>query len=140
MPAQGAWPNKGVRVVVGFDPGGTTEVMTHMLAQGLAEALGRTVIVDDKPGASGNIDADDMVQAAPDGCWTGRADLVPADSRPQRSSSEAVKELVNRAYEASLAEGIWFERRWLHAHFACGYRTKLMKASLDKSAPILNHC
>ena len=50
-----AWPAKPVRVVVGFAPGGSTDVMARILSQSLSESLGQPDIIDNKPGASGNI-------------------------------------------------------------------------------------
>jgi tripartite-type tricarboxylate transporter receptor subunit TctC len=68
-PAQTAasWPAKPIRVVVGFAPGGSTDVMSRILSQTLSESLGQPVIIDNKPGASGNIAASEVVRAAPDG-------------------------------------------------------------------------
>jgi tripartite-type tricarboxylate transporter receptor subunit TctC len=61
------WPTKTIRIVVGFAPGGSTDVMARILAQSIGESLGQTVIIDNKPGASGNIAAADVIRAAPDG-------------------------------------------------------------------------
>ncbi|MDM0112348.1 tripartite tricarboxylate transporter substrate binding protein [Variovorax sp. J22R133] len=63
----GNWPTKPVRVVVGFAPGGSTDVMSRILSQALSESLGQPVIIDNKPGASGNIAASEVVRATPDG-------------------------------------------------------------------------
>lgn len=65
--AQDAWPARAVRFVVPSSPGGGTDVYARLLAQGLTEALKQQFIVDNRPGASGNIGADIAAKAAPDG-------------------------------------------------------------------------
>lgn len=60
------WPTKPVRLLVGFPPGSTPDVAARILADGLAKRLGQPVVVENKPGASGNIAADQVAKAKDD--------------------------------------------------------------------------
>ncbi len=62
-----AWPAKPIRIVVGFAPGGTTDVMARVVAQALGDSVGQTVLVDNKPGAGGNVAASEVIRAPADG-------------------------------------------------------------------------
>ncbi len=61
------WPTKQVRVVVGFEPGGATDVIGRTIAQRLQETWGQPVVVENKPGAGGNLGAEAVAKADPDG-------------------------------------------------------------------------
>lgn len=65
--AQEAFPSKPIRLVVPFTPGGVTDSSGRLIADFLGRRLGQQVIVDNKPGASGNIGTAQVVNAAPDG-------------------------------------------------------------------------
>lgn len=65
--AQGAFPSKPLRVLIGFVPGGFTDLAGRMVAQGLSEAFGQQVIAENRPGANGGIAAELTARAAPDG-------------------------------------------------------------------------
>jgi tripartite-type tricarboxylate transporter receptor subunit TctC len=61
------WPDKTVRMVIPFPPGGTLDKVGRMLAQRLQEQFGQTFIVENKPGGNGTIGGDAVAKAAPDG-------------------------------------------------------------------------
>ena len=61
-----AWPSKPLRIVVGFPGGSTPDMAARVLADVLAKAYGQTVVVDNRPGASGNIAADQVAKASDD--------------------------------------------------------------------------
>ncbi len=65
--AQTAWPTQPVRMVIPFPPGGPTDLVGRVIAQALSEQLGQNVIVENKPGANGNLGADFVAKSAPDG-------------------------------------------------------------------------
>lgn len=65
--ARAAYPEKPIKLLVGFPPGGGGDLYGRAIAQELGKVLGKTVIVDNKPGAGGNIAAELMTQAEPDG-------------------------------------------------------------------------
>src|SRR5215468_8693260 len=62
-----AYPTRPVRIIVGFAPGGATDIMARLMGQWLSERLGQQFIVENRPGAASNVAAEAVVNAPPDG-------------------------------------------------------------------------
>ncbi len=69
--ASADWPNKLIRVVVTFPPGGSSDAVVRLLVPRLGDKLGQQVAVDNRPGAGGNIGLAIVAKAAPDGYTLG---------------------------------------------------------------------
>jgi len=65
--AQKSYPNKAIRMIVPFAPGGSNDIMGRLVAAKLTESMGQQVVVDNRPGASGIVGTDLAAKAAPDG-------------------------------------------------------------------------
>ena len=65
--AQSAYPTKPIKLLLGFAPGGGSDIVARLIAKPLGERLGQPVVVDNKAGAGGNIAAEMAAKATPDG-------------------------------------------------------------------------
>src|SRR5436190_17613263 len=66
-PLFAAWPEKPIKVLIGYAPGGSTDVVARLIAPKLGEKLGQPIIIENKPGGAGDFAAELMLQAPPDG-------------------------------------------------------------------------
>jgi tripartite-type tricarboxylate transporter receptor subunit TctC len=71
--AQNNWPERQIRVIVPYPAGGSTDVLFRVLAEVLKDKLGQPVVIENKPGASGNIGIDMVAKSTPDGYTIGAA-------------------------------------------------------------------
>jgi tripartite-type tricarboxylate transporter receptor subunit TctC len=63
----GSWPDRPIKLMVGFPAGGASDLMARIVAERLGQALGQAVVVDNRPGAAGTLAASLVAKAAPDG-------------------------------------------------------------------------
>jgi tripartite-type tricarboxylate transporter receptor subunit TctC len=70
-----AWPAKPIKIIVPYPPGGTSDILARAISPGLQAALGQPIVVENKPGATGNVGADFVAKSPPDGYTVMLADI-----------------------------------------------------------------
>ncbi len=75
LAAAQAWPTKPIKIIVPYPPGGTSDILARSVGQKMSEQYGQAVVVENKPGATGNIGADFVAKSPPDGYTVLLADI-----------------------------------------------------------------
>ena len=77
-----AWPERAVRIVIPYPPGGAADTTARLIAEPMGRALGQNVVMDNRPGANGGIAAEHAAQSAPDGYTLLMGNLGPNAINP----------------------------------------------------------
>ena len=94
--AQGSWPDKPIRVVLPFPPGGPSDMVMRLAAEKMQVALKQPIVIENRPGAGGNLGAAEVARAAPDGyTWLWGTDtLVTVNPHVYKRLGFKVEDLV----------------------------------------------
>ena len=100
-----AWPQKPIRIVVTFAPGGSSDIVARLLQPGLQEKLGQPVIVDNTPGAGSTIGANEVAKAPADGYTLLLSNTAPISISPfmlDKAPYDPIKGFTHIAYIGSV--------------------------------------
>ncbi len=92
-----AWPTRPIKLVVPFPPGSSPDIIARLIADPLAQSLGQPIVIDNRPGAGGNVGTGAVAKAAPDGytfLFTIQGPLVTAPLLSKTLNYDPVKELA----------------------------------------------
>ncbi len=96
VPAQPAYPTKPIRIIVPYTPAGTTDILARLVGQKLSEAWGQPVLIENKPGANGNIGTEAAAKAPNDGYTVVMGTVAPFGINPSlyKLGFDPVKDFV----------------------------------------------
>lgn len=103
--AQAAFPNKPIRLVVGYPPGGGIDFAARTIQQPLQQALGQQVVIDYKPGAGGMLAAGELVRAAPDGYTLLLANTGPFAIAPHLQARKPYDPVMQFTWIGQISQG-----------------------------------
>jgi tripartite-type tricarboxylate transporter receptor subunit TctC len=102
LPAWAAYPEKSIRVVVTFAPGGASDIVARVIGEQLAKKLGQTVVVDNRPGAGGSVGGSNVVQSAPDGYTLMLSNSTPISIGPFALEKQPYDPIADFTHIASI--------------------------------------
>jgi len=127
------WPNRPVRMVVAFAPGGSTDIAVRVLAERISPALGQPVLVENRPGASGNVAAEHVLKQPADG------HVVLATADALASTPHLYKLAFDPAKDFEPVVQLTRQPVVLAAHPSTGVNTVAELIALAKSKPGLGY-
>ena len=129
--AQAAWPERAIRVVLPFPPGGPSDIVMRLAAEKMQLTLKQTIVLENKPGAGGNLGAADVARAAPDGyTWLfGTDTLVTVNPHVYKQLGFKVEDLLPVKLATSFSQT-------LVCHPSVGVKTLAELVAKAKATPM----
>ena len=129
--AQAAWPERAIRVVLPFPPGGPSDIVMRLAAEKMQLTLKQTIVLENKPGAGGNLGAADVARAAPDGyTWLfGTDTLVTVNPHVYKQLGFKVEDLLPVTLATSFSQT-------LVCHPSVGVKTLAELVAKAKATPM----